>query len=125
MAPLRCCTFNCHGWNSGLLSLTVSIPISSASPSSNSHYITWSKISKRDLEIWYLSAFLHYHLNCSSTDCTHHMESLDNYVHQFITILIVVSVVFLATHVHLLIALLTGKVVLVNSRRRLILIRYG
>ena len=27
-------------------------------------------------------------LNCSSTDCTHHMESLDNYAHQFISILI-------------------------------------
>ena len=65
-----------------------------ASPSSNSHYITWSKISKRDLDNYKdmvsqcLPTLPSDVLNCSSTDCTHHMESLDNYAHQFISILI-------------------------------------
>ena len=95
--------------------------------------ITWSKVSKRDLDNYKdmvsqcLPTLPSDVLNCSSTDCTHHMESLDNYAHQFISIvMIVASVVFLATHVRLLITLLTGKMVLVNSKRQLISgIRYG
>ena len=94
--------------------------------------ITWSKVSKRDLDNYKdnimvsqcLPTLPSDVLNCSSTDCTHHMESLDNYARQFISIvMIVASVVFLETHVRLLI---TGKMVLVNSRRQLISgIRYG
>ena len=76
-----------------LQSLSTSLPISSVSPSSNSRYTTWSKISKRDLDnykdmVSQCLPTLSDVLNCSSTDCTHHMESLDNYAHQFISILI-------------------------------------
>ena len=71
-----------------LQSLCTSIPISSASPSSNSRYITWDLDNYKEMVSQCLPRLPSDVLNCSSTDCTHHMESLDNYAHQFISILI-------------------------------------